>query len=406
MAADQRQNATIGMEKDTGECKTDDSMATNYDKYLTMSVEIVGEDKVTMMELLSGIKEVCGKVTGCRFKSPGKYEVTLSHEKVPRFDSIVREELELASTPDKETAGEEESGESDVEEPEEAAESEEEDITDSLDTAVAAMGPTQVEDESASKKEGREASQIPQSAEVEKTTLATVPETSRVSQEGPDAEDGSDAAPAKTVDNGGYKSLFSKSSSEMSGDDEALAALAIIKRQRSSPSEVRVPRFDSIVREELELASTPDKETAGEEESGESDVEEPEEAAESEEEDITDSLDTAVAAMGPTQVEDESASKKEGREASQIPQSAEVEKTTLATVPETSRVSQEGPDAEDGSDAAPAKTVDNGGYKSLFSKSSSEMSGDDEALAALAIIKRQRSSPSEVRGKRTKKKKT
>ncbi|KAJ8359057.1 hypothetical protein SKAU_G00155820 [Synaphobranchus kaupii] len=250
---------------------------------------------------------------------------------VPRFDSIVREELELVPTPDKETAGEEESGESDVEEPEEVAESEEEDITDSLDTAVAAMGPTQVEDESAPKKEGREASQIPQPAEVEKTTQATVPETSRVSQEGPDAETGSDAAPAKTVDTGGYKLLFSKSSSEMSGDDEALAALAIIKRQRSSPSEVGVPRFDSIVREELELVLTPDKKTAGEEESGESDVEEPEEVAESEEEDITDSLDTAVAEMGPTQVEDESAPKKEGREASQIPQSAEVDNPGYST---------------------------------------------------------------------------
>ncbi|KAJ8359061.1 hypothetical protein SKAU_G00155860 [Synaphobranchus kaupii] len=175
------------------------------------------------------------------------------------------------------------------------------------------------------------------------------------------------------------------------------------EESRSQERDPQVPRFDSIVREELELVLTPDKETAGEEESGESDVEEPEEVAESEEEDITDSLDTAVAEMGPTQVEDESAPKKEGREASQIPQPAEVEKTTQATVPETSRVSQEGPDAETGSDAAPAKTVDNGGYKLLFSKSSSEMSGDDEALAALAIIKQQRSSPSKVGGKRTKK---
>ncbi|KAJ8359059.1 hypothetical protein SKAU_G00155840 [Synaphobranchus kaupii] len=123
--------------------------------------------------------------------------VTTPDEIVPRFDSTVREELELVLTPDKETAGEEESGESDVEEPEEVAESEEEDITDSLDTAVAEMGPTQVEDESAPKKEGREASQIPQPAEVEKTTQATVPETSRVSQEGPDAETGRTQHPLK-----------------------------------------------------------------------------------------------------------------------------------------------------------------------------------------------------------------
>lgn len=50
----------------------------NYEKTLTVAVEIMGEEKITMMELLRGIKEVCGLVCGCRFKAENRYEVTLS----------------------------------------------------------------------------------------------------------------------------------------------------------------------------------------------------------------------------------------------------------------------------------------------------------------------------------------
>lgn len=51
-----------------------------YRKDLTVCVEMIGEDRITMMELLRGIKEVCGNVTGCRFKTPTKYEVTMNKE--------------------------------------------------------------------------------------------------------------------------------------------------------------------------------------------------------------------------------------------------------------------------------------------------------------------------------------
>lgn len=49
-----------------------------YEKNLTVAVEIMGEEKITMMELLRGIKEVCGLVCGCRVKDEKRYEVTLS----------------------------------------------------------------------------------------------------------------------------------------------------------------------------------------------------------------------------------------------------------------------------------------------------------------------------------------
>lgn len=54
-----------------------EDQALCYDKGLTVAVEIAGEEKITMMELLRGIKEVCGVVSGCRFKADRKYEVTM-----------------------------------------------------------------------------------------------------------------------------------------------------------------------------------------------------------------------------------------------------------------------------------------------------------------------------------------
>lgn len=49
------------------------------DKTLNLNVEIEGVDKVTMMELLNAVKDTCGRVLGCRFKGPNKYELTMSN---------------------------------------------------------------------------------------------------------------------------------------------------------------------------------------------------------------------------------------------------------------------------------------------------------------------------------------
>ena len=69
-------NAQAGRDKETTTEK--DNV---FERKLTVGVEIVGEEFITMMDLLKGIKEVCGNVIGCRFKSQRKYEITMNTEK-------------------------------------------------------------------------------------------------------------------------------------------------------------------------------------------------------------------------------------------------------------------------------------------------------------------------------------
>ena len=52
-----------------------------YDRKLTVGVEIVGDEFITMMDLLRGIKVACGNVIGCRFKAQKKYEITMASSK-------------------------------------------------------------------------------------------------------------------------------------------------------------------------------------------------------------------------------------------------------------------------------------------------------------------------------------
>ncbi|ROL44208.1 hypothetical protein DPX16_20863 [Anabarilius grahami] len=53
----------------------------SYEKKLTVLVEIEGEERVTMMELLKKVREECGVVIGCRYKTPREYELTMEEEK-------------------------------------------------------------------------------------------------------------------------------------------------------------------------------------------------------------------------------------------------------------------------------------------------------------------------------------
>ena len=57
--------------------KNSEKEERTYEKELTIEVEIQGEDRVTMMELLRKVKEECGTVIACRFKTPKKYELTM-----------------------------------------------------------------------------------------------------------------------------------------------------------------------------------------------------------------------------------------------------------------------------------------------------------------------------------------
>ena len=50
------------------------------DESLVLQVEVEGEDKITMMELLQTIAAKCGKVVGCRVKGGQKWEITMRNE--------------------------------------------------------------------------------------------------------------------------------------------------------------------------------------------------------------------------------------------------------------------------------------------------------------------------------------
>lgn len=82
MAINQGTENTTNVNNDSNKDVSGDglpNMTKIYEKDLTVGVEIIAEDKLTLMELLRGIKDVCGNVTGCRFKLPGKYEVTMNY---------------------------------------------------------------------------------------------------------------------------------------------------------------------------------------------------------------------------------------------------------------------------------------------------------------------------------------
>lgn len=72
-----------GMEKrNTREIDREmDQRRRNGEKRLSVLVEIEGEDRITMMELLKKVREECGVVIGCRFKTPKEYELTMEEEK-------------------------------------------------------------------------------------------------------------------------------------------------------------------------------------------------------------------------------------------------------------------------------------------------------------------------------------
>lgn len=85
MASTTGKNSKGEMKTDRGAAgeKMDEQRAVPrvFERSLTVAVEIIGEDKITMMELLRGINEVGGLVMGCRFKTKNKYEITMSHAK-------------------------------------------------------------------------------------------------------------------------------------------------------------------------------------------------------------------------------------------------------------------------------------------------------------------------------------
>lgn len=50
-----------------------------YEKLLTVSVEVMGADNVSALELMKNVRQVCGGLFACRATGVNKYEMTMSH---------------------------------------------------------------------------------------------------------------------------------------------------------------------------------------------------------------------------------------------------------------------------------------------------------------------------------------
>lgn len=55
-----------------------------YSKELTVEVELEGTEKISMMNLLKGVKKECGEVIGCRVRGERIYELTMKDEEAKR----------------------------------------------------------------------------------------------------------------------------------------------------------------------------------------------------------------------------------------------------------------------------------------------------------------------------------
>lgn len=55
-----------------------------YSKELTVEVELEGTEKISMMDLLKGVKKDCGEVIGCRVRGERIYELTMKDEEAKR----------------------------------------------------------------------------------------------------------------------------------------------------------------------------------------------------------------------------------------------------------------------------------------------------------------------------------
>ena len=77
MANSGREMERVSEEMNAGESESDGG----FKKELTLIVELVGGDSVTMMGMLRGIKDRCGIVLACRVKSRNIYEVTMQERR-------------------------------------------------------------------------------------------------------------------------------------------------------------------------------------------------------------------------------------------------------------------------------------------------------------------------------------
>lgn len=52
-----------------------------YDKNLTVNLELLGDEKIPTIDVITNVKMLCGGLMACRSVGPRKLEVTMSIEK-------------------------------------------------------------------------------------------------------------------------------------------------------------------------------------------------------------------------------------------------------------------------------------------------------------------------------------
>ena len=71
-----------GARRDVTEVRSGESERTALDeirKELVVNVEIEGDEKIGMLQLLRAVENTCGRVVGCRTKNDGKWELTMGN---------------------------------------------------------------------------------------------------------------------------------------------------------------------------------------------------------------------------------------------------------------------------------------------------------------------------------------
>lgn len=81
VAAERKQDSGTSRQGQQGDRRAQPDSGTKFEKELTVTLEITGEDEIPVLELLRCIRVLCGGLIACRATGARKYEVTMSHIK-------------------------------------------------------------------------------------------------------------------------------------------------------------------------------------------------------------------------------------------------------------------------------------------------------------------------------------
>lgn len=69
-------NGVNDKEKDDGQ-----KGQMKYKNNLTVNIELLGEERIPTIEVISNVRMLCGGLLACRSVGPRKFEITMSNEK-------------------------------------------------------------------------------------------------------------------------------------------------------------------------------------------------------------------------------------------------------------------------------------------------------------------------------------